>query len=56
MATKAQLIKFIIEKFCEADGAEVSKSKLDSYKKADLEKFIQDRNAEAELEAWLLEQ
>lgn len=55
MATKAQLIKFIIDSFTEADGNPVSKTKLESYKKADLEKFIKDRNAEADLQKWLAE-
>mgnify|MGYP006988902146 CR=1 FL=1 len=53
MATKSQLIKFIMDTFTEADGNPVSKSKLESYKKADLEKFIKDRNAEADLAEWL---
>lgn len=53
MATKAQLINFIMEMFAESDGGEVSRSKLDAYKKADLEKFIADRGCTAELEAWL---
>lgn len=53
MATKAQLIKFIMEKFSESDGNPVSKSKLESFRKAELEKFIQDRDAEAELQEWL---
>ena len=53
MATKAQLIKFIMETFSEPDGNEISKSKLDSFKKADLEEFIRTKGAEAELAEWL---
>lgn len=53
MATKAQLIDFIVEKFNQVDGQPVSKSKLDAYKKADLEKFIEDRGMTADLEIWL---
>lgn len=53
MATKSQLISFIMEMFEEADGNEISKSKLDSYKKSELEELIKARGLEAELEAWL---
>ena len=53
MATKAQIINFILETFTEADGEPVSKSKLESYKKADLEAFIKEKDVSAELEAWL---
>lgn len=53
MATKAQLINFIIEKFTEADGEAVTKAKLDSYKKADLEEFIKARGLEDALREWL---
>lgn len=53
MATKAQLIDFIIETFEEADGNPISKSKLEVFKKADLEEFIKARDAEADLEEWL---
>ena len=56
MATKAQLISFIMEKFNEPSGEPVSKSKLDAMKKADLEEFIQARGLEDELKAWLAQQ
>lgn len=42
-----------METFKEADGNPVSKSKLDAFKKADLEEFIKVRGLESELEAWL---
>lgn len=53
MATKAQLINFIMDTFSEPDGNEVSKSKLEGFKKADLENFIKEKGAEAELQEWL---
>ena len=53
MATKAQLINFIIETFEEADGKPVTKADLDRFKKAELEEFIKEKGAEAELEVWL---
>lgn len=53
MATKAQLIKFIMEVFAEPNGEAISKSKLDGYKKADLEEFITSKGIEAELADWL---
>lgn len=53
MATKAQLINFIIEKFQEADGNEVTRSKLEALKKSDLEEFIKARGLEDDLAAWL---
>ena len=54
MATKAQLINFIMEKFVNADGSEIQKSKLDSYKKADLEGRIKARGMEEDLKTWLV--
>lgn len=56
MATKAQLIKFIMETFTESNGEAISKSKLDGYKKADLEEFISARELETELADWLNQQ
>lgn len=53
MATKAQLINFIIETFEEADGKPITKADLDRFKKAELEEFVKEKGAEAELEAWL---
>jgi len=53
MATKAQLIKFIMETFSEPDGSEISKPKLDSYKKSDLEDLIKSKGLESQLESWL---
>lgn len=53
MATKAQLIAFIVERFTEANGNDVSKSKLDAYKKADLEQFIKAEGLEEDLKKWL---
>ena len=53
MATKAQLIAFIMDTFNEPGGVEIVKSKLDGFKKADLEEFIKERGLEEELKAWL---
>lgn len=53
MATKQQLIEFILEFFMEADGSIPSKSKLDGYKKGDLAEFIKDKGATDDLIAWL---
>lgn len=53
MATKSQLINFIIEKFQEPTGEPVMKAKLDSLKKSELEEFIQVKGLEDELKAWL---
>lgn len=53
MATKAQLISFIIEMFNEADGNAVSRSKLEMFKKGDLEEFIKSRGLESKLNEWL---
>lgn len=53
MATKAQIIEFIVDNFTEMDGSPVSKSKLDNYRKADLEMFIKQNGAETELKAWV---
>lgn len=53
MATKAQLIQFILDTFREPDGNEPSKTKLDGLKKAELEEFIKARGLEKELEEWL---
>lgn len=53
MATKSQLIAFIMETFEEADGNDISKSKLDAFKKADLEEFIKEKDLEGDLEEWL---
>lgn len=53
MATKAQLIQFIMDTFCEADGEEVSRTKLETFKKSELEEFIKERKMEAKLDEWL---
>lgn len=53
MGTKVQLINFILEKFTDAEGNAVSKSKLDGLKKADLEEFIKERGLEDEFSSWL---
>ena len=55
MATKAQLIEFILETFEEPEGNTVSKSKLESFKKADLEEFIELKGAKEKLAKWLSE-
>jgi len=53
MATKAQLISFILEKFVEPSGEPVCKAKLDGMKKAELEEFISAKGLESELKEWL---
>lgn len=56
MATKSQLINFILEMFKEPDGNDIPKSKLDSFKKSELEEFIQNKGAEEDLKNWLASQ
>ena len=53
MATKAQLINFIMDMFEEIGHQPVSKSRLDGLKKADLEEFIKVNELEDELKTWL---
>lgn len=52
MATKATLIDFIAEKFEGPNGIPVSKAKLESFKKADLEEFIKEKDAAEEFIEW----
>lgn len=56
MATKAQLISFIMEKCAEPSGEAITKAKLDAFKKAELEEFIKNKGLEDSLKAWLAEQ
>lgn len=53
MATKAQLIAFIMDTFTEMNGEPVQKAKLDALKKSELEEFINEKNLEDELKIWL---
>lgn len=53
LGTKSQLIDFIVEKFVDSEGNVVSKSKLDSYRKADLEDLIVSRGLESQFEKWI---
>lgn len=53
MATKAQIVNYIAEKYETEDKMPVSMQKLDSYKKAELEEFIEKRNDSEELEKWI---
>jgi len=53
MGTKAQLVEYITEHFETEDGMPVSMSKLDSIKKADLEKFIESQDEESNYKEWL---
>lgn len=53
MGTKAQLVEYITEHFETEDGMPVSVSKLDSIKKADLEKFIESQDEESNYKEWL---
>lgn len=55
MANKAQLIDYISENYETNDGMPVSLSKLDSYKKSDLEEFIKDRDDTENLNKWISE-
>lgn len=53
MASKSQLIDYIVEHYTTKEGIPASMSKLDGYKKADLEEFI-DKNKDSDnLEKWL---
>lgn len=52
-ATKAQIIDFIIDNFEGPGKMPASKSKLESYKKSELEEFITQKASEAELNTWL---
>lgn len=53
MGTKAQLVNFIIENFETADGMPVSMSKLDSFKKAELEEFIKAKDEVDNFKEWI---
>lgn len=53
VATKTQLIQFILDTFTTAEGDAVSKAKLDGYKKSELEEFVNTKSSEAEFNAWL---
>lgn len=55
MASKAQMIDFISEKYTEKEGTPVSLAKLDSCKKADLEQFIEEKGEKENLEKWISE-
>ena len=52
MATKATLIDFIAEKFEGPNGIPVSKAKLESFKKSDLEEFIEAKDVSEEFAEW----
>ena len=41
MANKAQIMDYICEKFTEPEGMPVSLAKLDKYKKAELEEYLE---------------
>lgn len=53
MATKAQLVDYIAENYETKDGMPASMSKLDSYKKAELEKLIEKHNDQEALDEWV---
>ena len=53
MASKAQIVEYISEKFEAPEGMPVSLAKLDSYKKAELEKFIEEKGEKEKLDEWL---
>ena len=50
--TKVQLIDYIINNFEEYDGSPISKAKLDSYKKADLEELVTSKASMEEAESY----
>ena len=52
MVTKSQLIEFILEYFETVEGEPASKSKLEAFKKSELEEFIQSHNMTEQLETW----
>lgn len=53
MPTKANLVDYIIENFEGPNGMEVSRTKLEAFKKADLEEFIQEKDSMDNVQAWL---
>lgn len=53
MPTKANLIDYIIEHFDGPNGLEVSKSKLEGFKKGELEEFINQKDSMENVEAWV---
>lgn len=55
MASKAQIINYISENYETDDGMPVSMSKLDSYKKAELESFLKENNDLESVEDWIKE-
>ena len=53
MPTKAQLIDYIIDVFEQPDHTPILRSKLDGYKKAELESFIGAKSSLGEVGEWL---
>lgn len=53
MASKAQIVDFILENYQTSDGMPVSLSKLDSIKKSELENFISEEGESENLEKWI---
>jgi len=51
-ATKAKLVEFIIDNFENPEHSPASKSKLESFKKAELEEFIHEKSSEEAFDAW----
>lgn len=51
--TKANLIDYIVANYEEPEGGPVSRQKLESLKKAELESFINERDSIENVEAWL---
>lgn len=53
MANKAQIINYISENYQTNDGMPVSLSKLDSYKKSELEAFIDEHHDKENMNKWI---
>lgn len=51
MASKSQVMNYILENFETKEGLPVSLSKLDSYKKAELEDFLKEQGEYEKLES-----
>lgn len=52
-ATKSNLVDYIVENFEGPDGEEIQKAKIEGYKKADLEEFINQKDSMDAVEQWV---
>lgn len=53
MATKAQLIDYIVNNFEGPDNEPASKAKLEGYKKSELEELVDAKASMEEAEEWI---